>query len=206
MVRMVVARFSAEGSVSCFRRRGVADSLPMHRNVLFFGLVSVTALLGSVAACSSTTTTETIIDGGTPASESDAAATQDSGKDTSTIEDDDAGTTNTDPDTACAKETTPQACGQCCIGNHPSGSKVFQDSLLACACTGAGADGGAPCATQCAATACAATPMTPDSSCSACLQGSIDQTGACNAAVGKDCTASSDCLAQQKCISTCPNQ
>jgi mono/diheme cytochrome c family protein len=96
----------------------------MHRNVLFFGLVSVTALLGSVAACSSTTTTETTIDSGTPASESDAAA---NGKDTPTTENvatedaADAATTITDAagaDADKASSTLSLAFASNCAGCH----------------------------------------------------------------------------------------
>lgn len=177
----------------------------MNRNALFFGLASVTALLGTVAACSSTTTTETIVDGGsTPADGS--AGGKDAGKDTSTPVEVDSGNT-TDPDDACKAEATQEACGQCCVTNHQSGSKVFQDSLLACACKGTGADGGVgACATECAATVCAATPANPDQACTTCLQGSLGQNGACNNAVASACTANADCVDQQKCVATCQNK
>lgn len=172
----------------------------MNKGILFFGLASVTALVGSIAACSSTTTTETIVDGGTSTSE--GGGSKDAGKDTSTTVDEDSGTT-TDPDKACAQEATLQACGQCCVTNHTAGYKVFQDALLDCACKGTGADGGAPCATECGATVCAATPKNPDQACNTCLQGSIGQTGACNDAVATACTANADCVAQQKCVTPC---
>jgi hypothetical protein len=172
----------------------------MNRNFLFFGLASVAALIGSVAACSSTTTTQTTVDDGGAAA--DGGTSKDAGKDTSTTEPEDSGTP-TDPDKACAAEATLPACGQCCVTNHPSGYKVFQDSLLGCACTGTGADGGAPCAADCANTACMSPPGQPDAKCNACLQGSVGQTGACNDAVGTACGGNPDCLAQQKCIAPC---
>lgn len=174
----------------------------MNRNVLFFGLVSITALAGAIAACSSTTTTETIVDSGTPTPEGGSG--KDGGKDSSTPVDEDSGT-STDPDKACTQEATRDACGQCCVANHQAGSKVFQDALLACACTGTGADGGAPaCATECANTVCKSPPANPDMGCSTCLQGSVGQTGTCNGAVVDACTANADCLDQQKCIAACP--
>lgn len=177
----------------------------MNRNILLFGLASVTALFGTVTACSSTTTTETVIDGGSAAGDGGGGGTgKDAGSDSSTTGTD-SGTT-TDPDEACAQEATLQACGTCCVTNHPSGYKVFQDSLIGCACTGTGADGGAPCAADCAATACKTPPAQPDQTCNTCLQGSVGQTGACNAAVLSDCSASPDCLAQQKCVTPCQSK
>jgi hypothetical protein len=172
----------------------------MNRNLLVcLGLVSVASLLGSVAACSSTTTTTEVVDGGTA-----EGGTKDSGTKDAAISEPDSGTT-TNPDTACAAEATRTACGTCCITNHQAGAKIFQDALLACGCHGTGAaDGGAgECATACAATACAATPKTPDATCNTCLQGSVASAGSCIDVVVAACTGSSDCVAQQKCIGTC---
>lgn len=175
----------------------------MNRSALFFGLSSVVALAGFAGACSSTTTTvdNTTPEGGTL---SEAGTAKDSAaKDSSTTTDTDSSTTPTG-DQACAAETTKTACGDCCITNHAAGAKVIEDSVLGCACMGTGADGGAPvCMTECAATACAATPANPDTACNTCLQASIGQGGGCQAAVSSACTASADCVAEQKCISPC---
>lgn len=175
----------------------------MNRSALFFGLSSVVALAGFAGACSSTTTT---VDNGTPegGTASEAGGGKDSAaQDSSMTTDTDTGTTATG-DQACAAETTKTACGTCCITNHQAGAKVIQDSVLACACMGTGADGGAPaCMTECAATACATTPATPDATCNTCLQASIAQGGACQAAASSACTANADCVAEQKCIVPC---
>jgi hypothetical protein len=174
----------------------------MNRSALFFGLSSVVALAGFAGACSSTTTT---VDNGTPeaGTTSEAGGGKDSAAQDSSPIDTDTGTTVTG-DQACAAETTKAACGSCCITNHAAGAKVIQDSVLGCACMGTGADGGAPaCMTECAATACAAMPATPDTACNTCLQASIAQGGACQKAASDACTASADCRAEQTCISPC---
>jgi hypothetical protein len=175
----------------------------MNRSALFFGLSSVVALVGFAGACSSTTTTVTGdgSEAGTPTNEAGAkdSATQDTG----VVEDTDSSVTPMG-DEACAAATTKAACGQCCVTNHAAGAKVIQDSVVACACTGTGADGGAPaCMTECAATICAAMPMNPDMACSACLQQSIAQGGACQQAASDACKASPDCVAEQMCVAPC---
>jgi hypothetical protein len=172
----------------------------MNKRAVLFGLSSIVTLAGVFIACSSTTTVTgtdtTTPEGGTKET---GAVT---GKDSSTTTDEDTGT-GTDPDKACGTEATLQACGTCCIGNHKTGYTVFQTSLLACTCKGTGADGGAPCATECAATACASTPKQPDATCNTCLQAAIGTGGACQEQVVSDCSADTDCLAQQKCVSQC---
>lgn len=174
----------------------------MNRIVVFFGLASVTALLGTVAACSSTTTTETVVDSGTPTSEAGPGA-KDAGKDTSTPADEDSGKTTGNPDDACKAEATKNACGECCVKNHPAGYKVVEDSVIACGCKGTGADGGAPaCATECATTACATPPKPLDQACNTCLQASADN-GACTNALTTACRASEECAKFAKCSQPC---
>jgi hypothetical protein len=172
----------------------------MHKRAVFFGLSSIVSLAGLVVACSSTTTVT-----GTDTASPEAGA-----KETGTATPKDAGTVTEDTgtgtgtgDKACGAETTLQACGTCCIGNHKSGYTVFQNSLLGCACKGTGADGGAPCAADCASTICATTPANPDATCSTCLQTSIGSGGGCQEQVSADCTADKDCLAQQTCVAQC---
>jgi hypothetical protein len=174
----------------------------MNRNLFFFGLASLSALVATVAACSSTTITETPVDGGGTTSEA-GPGNKDAGKEETGVVDEEDGSTTTDPDVACKQEATLNGCGLCCVTNHQSGYKVFQDALLGCACAGTGADGGAPCATACGATACKSPPAQPDTACNTCLQESVGQTGGCNDAVASACTANADCLAQQKCVSGC---
>jgi hypothetical protein len=173
----------------------------MHKRATFFGLSSIVTLAGVIVACSSTTTV-TGTDTTTP--EGGAKETGTTGtKDSSTTPADDSSTTTPTGDDACGAEATLQGCGSCCVQNHQAGYKVFQDSVLACVCKGTGADGGVgPCATECAATICAATPKNPDAACNTCLQSSIGADGACTAKVSSDCQASTECLAEQKCIGT----
>jgi hypothetical protein len=57
--------------------------------------------------------------------------------------------------------------------------------------------------TECAATACNAKQAAPDATCNTCLQAAIAQGGACQKAASDACTASPDCLAEQKCIAPC---
>ena len=175
----------------------------MNKVVLFFGLSAVVALTGVVAACSSTTTVP-VDPGPTEGGAKEGGGPADGGKDTSTIPDDTG--TIADPDKACAALTTFGECGTCCVKNHTAGYKVFQDSLVACACKGTGADGGSPCATDCATTICKSPPANPDATCNTCLQGSVNTGGACQDKVVNDCTASPDCLAQQKCIVPCQSK
>lgn len=172
----------------------------MDKRVAFFGLTSIVALTGLVVACSSTTTvtgTDTTTPEGGTAKESGTTA-----KDSSTTTED-TGTGTGTGDTACGAETTLQGCGTCCVTNHAAGYKTFQGSLLPCACMGTGADGGAPCATECGTTICAATPKNPDATCNACLQASIGSGGACQEKLTTDCSADKDCVAEQTCVAQC---
>ena len=173
----------------------------MHKRAVLFGLSSIVSLAGLVVACSSTTTV-TGTDTPTPEGGTKETGTT-TPKDSGTTTEEDTGTGTGTGDTACGKEATLQECGTCCITNHKSGYTVFQNSLLGCACKGTGADAGAPCATDCASTICAATPKQPDATCNTCLQGSVAMGGACQQQVSDDCTADTDCVAQQKCVSQC---
>ena len=183
--------------------RANVKRVAMNRSALFFGLSSVVALAGFAGACSSTTTTVTPDNTSEAGSPSEAGVRDSATADTGVVDDTDSSVTPSG-DEACAAETTKAACGQCCVTNHAAGAKVIQDSVLACACMGTGADGGAPaCMTECAATACATTPMQPDTACNTCLQMSIAQGGACQAAASAACMASADCVAEQKCVAPC---
>lgn len=173
----------------------------MNKAILFFGLSAVVALTGAVAACSSTTTTSGDTTGTEAGAKEGGPSDGGGGQDTS-MPPDDSGTTP-DPDLACKAEATFTKCGICCATNHTAGYKVFQDSLLGCGCKGTGADGGAPCATDCATTLCKSPPASGDATCNACLQTSVGASGACQDKVSTDCTASPDCVLQQKCIVTC---
>ncbi len=171
----------------------------MEKRAVFFGLTSIVTLTGLVMACSSTTTV-TGTDTSTPEGGAKEGGT--TVKDSSTTTDEDTGTTTTG-DKACGEEATLTACGTCCIANHKSGYTIFQNSLLACACKGTGADGGAPCATECASTVCASTPKNADATCNTCLQGSISSGGACLDQLSTDCSADTDCVAEQTCVTQC---
>jgi hypothetical protein len=109
--------------------------------------------------------------------------------------------------------STATACQQCCETNHSTGAEAIDTAAVACAChatgvdAGAGGDAGAgPCATACAATLCASTPATPDSTCQSCLTTQISTAGGeCASYVASQCEAVSDCVAEQTCLSNCPN-
>ena len=173
----------------------------MTKRIGLSSVFAAAALAGAIACTTTTTTTETPsggADGGSDAKS--ATGTKDGG---GTTTDDDSGLP-IDPDQECAEQASLQGCAQCCATNHPAGYKTFEDSLLACACEGTGADGGTgPCATACGDTACAATPANPDAACNKCLQDSVGQGGACQQAVSDACTADKECLAQQQCASLC---
>jgi hypothetical protein len=171
----------------------------MNKPALLVGLLSAAAL-ASVIACSSTTTTtgsDADAGSGTPADGGSSGSPKDSS--TPTVD----SSTPTNPDTACGAAATGQDCAQCCATNHTTGYKLFIGTLASCACVGTGADGGAPCATECAATFCKNPPVTPAAACQTCLQDSVGATGACNDTVGTTCQGSADCVAEQKCISLC---
>jgi hypothetical protein len=178
----------------------------MNKGALFFGLSSVVSLAGVIVACSSTPTTTTTPEeaGAKEGGTTGTGSLKDSG-----VVDDTDSSTSSKPDTACKEEATLQACGECCVTNHPQGYQVFQDTVLGCGCEGNGADGGiGPCATECAVTSCTgtATPTPPDQACETCLQKAVNQGGACQEAFSTACTAEPDCLAEQKCIAPCQSK
>lgn len=186
-----------------------------NKRKVMFGLFSVGALTGAIA-CSSTTTTTTSTPSGSDAgkeggssSSSSSGSTSSSSGSTSSSSSSSSGLTSSSSgssgDTACAKEATFDACGSCCTQAHQAGATTFTKSLLGCACEGQGADGGTgPCATDCADTACAG--KQPDATCNKCLQESVGKDGACLDKVSTDCNADNDCVAEQKCIGSCPQQ
>ncbi len=177
----------------------------MQRSILFFGLSSIVALGGAIAACSSTTTTTTDTVDAAP----EADVRNDAGKDAAKVEEDSGTTLN--PDKQCAAMATQEECGQCCGMNHPSGYAVFLKALIDCSCKGIGIDGGADggagaCATECADTLCKSTPAQPNAACNTCLQGAVGSGGACNEPISSACMADEDCMAQQKCIVPCASK
>lgn len=179
----------------------------MNKLVTMIGLAAVSASLGMMAACSSSSSN----DGSTAGGDSGAGDSSKAG-DTGVTDSGSGGETSTgNPDDTCTAMATQQACGQCCIGNHNSGASTFTTATIACACHDTGVDGGAadggsgPCATECAATLCAATPANPDATCQSCLQANISTAaGACAAYVGGQCEAVPDCVSEQTCLSGCP--
>jgi hypothetical protein len=175
----------------------------MDKKVVVFGLFSVTVLTGTVIACTSTVTSvlpdPNSVDGGDGGKkEGGGGGGNDSGG-------------GGNPDDLCGEEATKQACGECCITNHPTGYKTFETALLECVCDGTGStqDAGAgngPCKTQCATTICAAAPMNPNAACNTCINGSIQQNGACLQHVGTQCQADQDCVDQQTCVGQCQSK
>jgi hypothetical protein len=169
----------------------------MANGVRIFGLFSVAALAGAIAC--TTTTTETSGGGDPDAGKKDGStSTKDSGTKT---DDEDSGTTKATGDDACKEETTLDACGSCCEGNHEKGTNTFYGSLLACACEGTGAvdaGGKGACDAECGDNACAE--KDPTDACVKCVQDSIGEDGACLDAVVEACKADDDCMANQQCL------
>ncbi|MBS2014556.1 MAG: hypothetical protein JST00_16840 [Deltaproteobacteria bacterium] len=172
-------------------------------------LAAITAI--AAVACSSTQTTTT---SGEPTEPADSGSTKQDPKGDSGASSSSSGSSGSSSgssgssgtpsgDDACGKESTQQACGECCIKNHTKGYQTFVTALLACACGGpGGGDAGAgPCAAACKTTVCAATPSNPDAACNSCLQGTLGASGACNQAVADACQPDADCVAQQSCVS-----
>jgi hypothetical protein len=95
----------------------------------------------------------------------------------------------------CAKKTTSQDCGQCCLGTTPNAldasDKVFGDCM--CAPTA--------CATQCAASVCSTMQNMnqPTAECSTCLQ---NNEMACGAKADATCNADAACKAAESCYET----
>ncbi len=92
-------------------------------------------------------------------------------------------------DLACGQLSTLQSCQQCCLGNHPSGYKIYASALEGCACTNPGA-----CQSQCATEYCVQKPTSNNDPCATCLSGSLMQgSGACYNPVATACQADLDC-------------
>jgi hypothetical protein len=177
----------------------------MNRTVSLIGLAAISASLGMMAACSSSSSSDDSAAGGDSGT-TDSSTTHDTGVvDTGTV---DSGGGN--PDDTCTSMATKAACGQCCLTNHSSGAGTFTTATIACACHDTGVDGGTdggagPCAEQCAATICAATPANPDNTCQTCLEAQISTAGgACADYVATQCQAVTDCVAEQTCLTGCP--
>jgi hypothetical protein len=95
----------------------------------------------------------------------------------------------------CAKKTTSQDCGTCCLDKTPNAldaaDKVFGDCMCA----------PAACATQCAASVCSMTQNQnqPTAECSTCLQ---TNEMACGAKADATCNADPTCKAAEACYET----
>ncbi|MEO7109354.1 MAG: hypothetical protein ABI183_02855, partial [Polyangiaceae bacterium] len=136
----------------------------MNKLVSMIGLAAISASLGMIGACSSSSSDDSAAGGDSGA---DTSATHDSGVvDTGIAADTGSG----NPDDTCTAMSTAATCQKCCGTNHASGGTVATNAAIACACHDTGVDGGAdagvdggagPCAAACAATLCASTPATP---------------------------------------------
>lgn len=174
------------------------------RTSFFFAVTSLASMLALAAACSSSTTT--VVSGDAGDDEADATTTKDAGKDSSTKDAGEKDSAPADPDEACYSQSASE-CSNCCATNHLTGYKVYEKSMLDCACKGTGAsDSKAACATECESTMCAATPANPDQACNDCLDKALGETGTCLGALQKDCTGSDECMALIGCAQNCPAQ
>jgi hypothetical protein len=99
-------------------------------------------------------------------------------------------------DKGCKNETTKAACTACCAANHTAGVATLNNAIASCGCEQAN------CATQCAATLCAANPMEPDQPCTNCLTPKVAMGGACYQPVLTACEADPDCVAYFGCTGT----
>lgn len=135
----------------------------------------------------------------------------DAGKDGATTQNDggskdgavttDAGGDAGNSDQACTQAGSTNACIGCCQTNHQTGSNTFIQAAQTCECTSPGA-----CKTPCAATYCAATPQTPDTTCNTCISNSLDPDagGACLTPIETACNGDPDCQAYLACANACP--
>lgn len=146
--------------------------------------LSVLALLAFACSSTTTTTTTTTPDGGTSGENEDAGKAKDAGK--SDEEEEDASTEAT-----CAEETGQQECAQCCANAHPAGYKVYSGAISTCMCKAAN------CQTECADTACAATPLQPDSACVTCIN---SKQASCQQDLTDACTPSKTCMEFYGCL------
>jgi hypothetical protein len=155
-------------------------------------LAFAAAVSALVFACSSTTTTSSSGSSGTSNVDAGPAPADGSTADGSITSTKDSAA-DTGPVDPCAGETTNEGCQLCCATANKDAYLAFQNALLGCACKAA------VCQTQCATTACAATPSQPDAACTTCLNGA--QTGACKTDVETVCTGGGACVPFYNCIS-----
>lgn len=144
----------------------------------------VLALLGVLAACSSTTSTgvpaptsDAGVDSGSPDGDAPAA---DSGSDTSAPLD-------------CGDDPTYLGCVQCCETVHTEGAAAYYKAVAGCGCKPAKG-----CATVCATTICAATAVRGDKACTECLVGI---QASCLGELQASCGADKKCVAFVGCFS-----
>lgn len=92
----------------------------------------------------------------------------------------------------CSIDEGADACFACCEENHPGGAPVYDHALRTCLCAATA------CATECAASLCAATPTEPTEGddCSTCIDDAVE----CEAQAEAACAASAACSALVDCI------
>jgi hypothetical protein len=181
----------------------------MEKRTMFFGVFSVGMLAGAIAC---TTTTTEVSDPATDGGKEGSTTTKEAGTSSSSGTTSSSGSTG-NPDDECATKSADE-CIDCCGGNHKAGAQTLTKAVIACGCSGTGAeagDGGAgdagaegPCATECETTLCASTPKQPDATCNTCLKKAIGQGGACAKYASDECLADDDCKAAQECLAACP--
>jgi hypothetical protein len=94
--------------------------------------------------------------------------------------------------------TAEADCLTCCDDNFQAGVKRLDELLADCVCQ--------ECATECAASLCAATPSEPKmgDACDTCVSTSIDMGGACLMPTAVACTRDKICAPYATCIGSCP--
>ena len=98
-------------------------------------------------------------------------------------------------DSACGAAASNSECQKCCSTNHDASYKEFVNTLLTCGCKAGNCD------TACKATACAATPASPDAGCTKCLN-DIQLTGCkadLSACASAGCADFFTCISDQAC-------
>lgn len=166
------------------------------RQVFGFVFVLGTTLAGAslgATGCSSSEDTGTTADTGV---KKDTGTTGEGGTDTGTATDTGTKTdTGGGDDAACGAKTSNKECQTCCSTNHATAYGEFVKALLTCGCKAGNCD------KDCATTACAATPASPDAKCNTCL--SNVQSGACktdlSACASAACKDFFSCVADQAC-------
>lgn len=159
--------------------------------VFVLGATLAATAVGAVGCSSSDDTGTTTADTGV---KKDTGVATDSGSPTDTGAAKDTGTTPTG-DEACGAATSNSECQKCCSTNHTAAYNEFVKTLLGCGCKAGNCD------KDCAATACAATPASPDAKCNSCLN--TIQGTACKAdlttCAGAACKDFFGCIADQAC-------